>query len=159
MNVGIICYASIGGSGIVATELAHVLAARGHDIHLISAALPFRWRWAAPGLDFESVETPSYPLFREPQYLLALTNFKFVHPALRFPLANLNRLVTTGLLPEPVREQMQLPWGPKEQRRFDRFFAVVRTVNRFLPRFVRVAPTWVVLQDFRFRIRRGLPLV
>ena len=48
MRIGIICYASVGGSGVVATELAHVLAARGHDIHLISGELPFRWRWAAP---------------------------------------------------------------------------------------------------------------
>ena len=74
MRIGIICYASVGGSGVVATELAHVLAARGHDIHLISADLPFRWRWAARGLSFERVEIPSYPIFREPQYLLALTN-------------------------------------------------------------------------------------
>jgi N-acetyl-alpha-D-glucosaminyl L-malate synthase BshA len=74
VRIGIVCYASVGGSGVVATELAHVLAARGHDIHLISAELPFRWRWAARGLSFERVETPSYPLFREPQYLLALTN-------------------------------------------------------------------------------------
>jgi N-acetyl-alpha-D-glucosaminyl L-malate synthase BshA len=74
VRIGLICYASVGGSGVVATELAHVLAARGHDIHLISAELPFRWRWAARGLSFERVETPSYPLFREPQYLLALTN-------------------------------------------------------------------------------------
>ena len=74
MRIGIICYATVGGSGVVATELAHVLAARGHDIHLISAELPFRWRWAARGLSFERVEVPSYPLFREPQYLLALTN-------------------------------------------------------------------------------------
>jgi len=74
VRIGLICYASVGGSGVVATELAHVLAARGHDIHLISAELPFRWRWAARGLSFERVETPTYPLFREPQYLLALTN-------------------------------------------------------------------------------------
>jgi len=64
----------VGGSGVVATELAHALAARGHDIHLISAELPFRWRWATRGLTFERVDVPSYPLFREPQYLLALTN-------------------------------------------------------------------------------------
>jgi N-acetyl-alpha-D-glucosaminyl L-malate synthase BshA len=74
MRIGIICYASVGGSGVVATELAHVLAARGHDIHLISAELPFRWRWAARGLSFERVETPAYPIFREPQYTIALTN-------------------------------------------------------------------------------------
>lgn len=74
MRIGIICYATVGGSGVVATELAHALAHRGHDIHLVSAELPFRWRWATPNLSFERVETPSYPIFREPQYLLALTN-------------------------------------------------------------------------------------
>jgi L-malate glycosyltransferase len=74
VKIGIVCYASVGGSGVVATELAHALADRGHDVHLISAELPFRWRWAARNLSFERVETPPYPLFREPQYLLALTN-------------------------------------------------------------------------------------
>ena len=74
MKVGIICYASVGGSGVVATELALALADRGHQVHLVSAELPFRWRWGTPGLSFERVDTPSYPLFREPQYLLALTN-------------------------------------------------------------------------------------
>src|SRR5690606_13357314 len=74
VKIGIVCYATIGGSGVVATELAHALAFRGHDIHLISAELPFRWRWGTPGLAFERVDTPSYPLFNEPQYVLALTN-------------------------------------------------------------------------------------
>jgi N-acetyl-alpha-D-glucosaminyl L-malate synthase BshA len=74
MRVGIICYASVGGSGVVATELALALADRGHEVHLVSAELPFRWRWGTPGLAFERVDIPSYPLFREPQYLLALTN-------------------------------------------------------------------------------------
>ena len=74
MKIGIICYASIGGSGVVATELALALADRRHEVHLVSADLPFRWRWGTPGLSFERVDTPSYPLFREPQYLIALTN-------------------------------------------------------------------------------------
>jgi len=74
VRIGIVCYASVGGSGVVATELALALADRGHDIHLISSELPFRWRWATRGLAFERVDVPSYPLFREPQYLLALTN-------------------------------------------------------------------------------------
>jgi N-acetyl-alpha-D-glucosaminyl L-malate synthase BshA len=74
VRIGIVCYASVGGSGVVATELAHALADRGHEVHLASADLPFRWRWGTPGLSFERVETPSYPLFREPQYLIALTN-------------------------------------------------------------------------------------
>jgi N-acetyl-alpha-D-glucosaminyl L-malate synthase BshA len=74
MKIGIICYASVGGSGVVATELAHALAVRGHEVHVVSSERPFRWRPDVAGLTFERVEVPSYPLFREPQYVLALTN-------------------------------------------------------------------------------------
>jgi L-malate glycosyltransferase len=69
-----VCYASVGGSGAVATELAHALAGRGHDVTLISSEPPFRWRPDSDGLSFERVTVPDYPLFREPQYLLALAN-------------------------------------------------------------------------------------
>jgi L-malate glycosyltransferase len=72
MNIGMVCYASVGGSGVVATELAHALALRGHTVHLISSEPPFRWRPGVPRLVFVPVEVPPYPLFREPQYLLAL---------------------------------------------------------------------------------------
>jgi L-malate glycosyltransferase len=74
MKIGILCYASVGGSGVVATELAHALAGRGHEVHLFSSDPPFRWRGGVPRLSFERVDTPAYPLFREPQYLLALAN-------------------------------------------------------------------------------------
>lgn len=74
MNIGMVCYASVGGSGVVATELGRALAERGHQIHLISSEPPFRWRERVAGLSFVKVEVPPYPLFREPQYLLALTN-------------------------------------------------------------------------------------
>ena len=69
-----VCYASVGGSGVVATELAHALADRGHQVHLISSEPPFRLQWGIPGLSFERVTVPAYPLFREPQYLLALSS-------------------------------------------------------------------------------------
>ncbi len=72
MNIGMVCYASVGGSGVVATELAHELAVRGHRVHVISSEPPFRWRFGVQGLSFERVDVPPYPLFREPQYLLAL---------------------------------------------------------------------------------------
>jgi N-acetyl-alpha-D-glucosaminyl L-malate synthase BshA len=74
MNVGIICYASMGGSGIVATELGKALADRGHQVHVISADQPFRLGTFHPGLVFHQVNTPSYPLFREPQYVIGLAN-------------------------------------------------------------------------------------
>jgi N-acetyl-alpha-D-glucosaminyl L-malate synthase BshA len=69
-----ICYASVGGSGVLATELALALALRDHEVHLFSSDLPFRWPAAVRGLSFERVHAPDYPLFGEPQYLLALAN-------------------------------------------------------------------------------------
>ncbi len=74
MNIGIVCYASIGGSGVIASELGKTLAARGHRVHILSSDTPFRLGDYQPGLSFHRVETPTYPLFREPQYLLSLAN-------------------------------------------------------------------------------------
>lgn len=80
MNIGIACYASVGGSGVIAAELARGLAQRGHQLHVISSDTPFRLRQVDAGVRFHHVETPGYPLFREPQYLLALAN-RLVHVA------------------------------------------------------------------------------
>lgn len=85
MNVGIVCYASVGGSGIVATELAKALAARGHQVRLISTERPFRLGEFQAGLAFHEVRTPGYPLFRDPQYLLSLAN-KLVEVSRAFEL-------------------------------------------------------------------------
>jgi len=74
MKVGIVCYASVGGSGIIATELGKRLALKGHRVHVLSSDMPARLGDYQPGLSFHRVETPSYPLFREPQYLLSLAN-------------------------------------------------------------------------------------
>lgn len=72
MRVGIVCYASLGGSGIVATELARHLVTRGHEVHLLSSDIPFRLQSDPAGIILHRVETPAYPLFHEPQYLLSL---------------------------------------------------------------------------------------
>lgn len=72
MKIGIVCYASTGGSGIVATELAIALNGRGHEVHVLSTELPFRFPPDQPDLHFHEVATPAYPLFREPQYALSL---------------------------------------------------------------------------------------
>jgi L-malate glycosyltransferase len=78
MNIGIVCYASVGGSGIIATELGKRLASRGHRVHVLSSDMPARLGDYQPGLSFHRVEAPMYPLFREPHYLLSLAN-KIVH--------------------------------------------------------------------------------
>jgi N-acetyl-alpha-D-glucosaminyl L-malate synthase BshA len=85
MNIGMVCYASVGGSGIVATELGKALARRGHQVHFISTETPFRLGEFQAGLAFHQVLTPTYPLFREPQYLLSLAN-KIVQVAREFKL-------------------------------------------------------------------------
>src|SRR5436853_6336689 len=85
MNIGILCYASVGGSGIVATELGEALARRRHQVHFISTETPFRFSEYQTGLSFHQVVTPTYPLFREPQYLLSLSN-KIVQVAREFSL-------------------------------------------------------------------------
>jgi len=72
MRIGITCYPTYGGSGVVATELGQELAARGHDIHFISYAPPIRMNLADPRIHFHEVEVASYPLFDHPPYTLAL---------------------------------------------------------------------------------------
>ncbi|MHB8484105.1 MAG: N-acetyl-alpha-D-glucosaminyl L-malate synthase BshA [Candidatus Acidiferrales bacterium] len=72
MNIGITCYPTYGGSGVVATELGMELAARGHEIHFISYAMPTRLNPAHERIYFHEVETTTYPLFDHPPYTLAL---------------------------------------------------------------------------------------
>jgi L-malate glycosyltransferase len=72
MRIGITCYPTYGGSGVVATELGTELAARGHDIHFISYAPPIRMNPNDPRIHFHEVEVTSYPLFDHPPYTLAL---------------------------------------------------------------------------------------
>lgn len=72
MKIGITCYPTYGGSGVVATELGLELAARGHEIHFISYAVPVRMTEATERIHFHEVEVMSYPLFDHPPYTLAL---------------------------------------------------------------------------------------
>ena len=72
MKIGITCYPTYGGSGVVATELGLELAQRGHAIHFISYAQPIRLRGPEPNIHYHEVEVSRYPLFDYPPYDLAL---------------------------------------------------------------------------------------
>lgn len=74
MNIGITCYPTYGGSGVVATELGKALALKGHSIHFISYALPFRLNHFIENIVFHEVEMSSYPVFEFPLYSLALAS-------------------------------------------------------------------------------------
>ena len=74
MKIGITCYPTYGGSGVMATELGKELAKKGHQIHFISYALPFRLNNFVENVVFHEVEMSSYPLFEFPLYALALAS-------------------------------------------------------------------------------------
>lgn len=74
MKIGITCYPTYGGSGVVATELGIELAARGHDIHFITYAAPFRLTGREERIHFHEVTVTDYPLFQYPPYDLALAS-------------------------------------------------------------------------------------
>ena len=72
LRIGIVCYPTVGGSGVIATEIAHGAVAAGHEAHLISYGRPSRLRRGLPGLRYHDVHVSAYPLFRFPPYDLAL---------------------------------------------------------------------------------------
>jgi len=74
VNVGITCYPTYGGSGIVATELGLELANRGHEVHFISYSNPIRLDAGMPRIHYHEVEVSTYPLFQYPPYCLALAS-------------------------------------------------------------------------------------
>ncbi|GAA6826102.1 N-acetyl-alpha-D-glucosaminyl L-malate synthase BshA [Staphylococcus sp. 18_1_E_LY] len=73
MKIGITCYPSMGGSGIIATELGIKLAERGHDIHFITSNIPFRIRKPLPNITFHQVEVNQYAVFQYPPYDITLS--------------------------------------------------------------------------------------
>lgn len=71
-KIGITCYPTIGGSGIIATELGKLLAERGFEVHFITSSLPFRLDCVIPEIYYHEVEISHYPVFQHPPYDLAL---------------------------------------------------------------------------------------
>lgn len=74
MKIGIVCYPTFGGSGVVATELGKALAQKGHQIHFITYSQPVRLDFFNENIYYHEVYIPSYPLFQHAPYELALTS-------------------------------------------------------------------------------------
>ncbi|MEK4861614.1 N-acetyl-alpha-D-glucosaminyl L-malate synthase BshA [Staphylococcus sp. FSL W8-0774] len=73
MKIGITCYPSMGGSGIIATELGIKMAERGHEVHFITSNIPFRIRKPLPNIIFHQVEVNQYAVFQYPPYDITLS--------------------------------------------------------------------------------------
>jgi N-acetyl-alpha-D-glucosaminyl L-malate synthase BshA len=74
VRIGVTCYPSIGGSGIVATEVGMALARRGHEVHFVCAEIPRRLEPEQPRVHFHPVRAPDHPVFAEVPYALALSS-------------------------------------------------------------------------------------
>lgn len=74
LRIGVLCYPSVGGSGILATELGMKLADRGHDVHFITSSIPFRLNAYHPNITFHQVEINQYSVFRYPPYDITLAS-------------------------------------------------------------------------------------
>jgi N-acetyl-alpha-D-glucosaminyl L-malate synthase BshA len=85
MKIGIVCYPTFGGSGVVATELGMALANKGHEVHFITYNQPVRLDFISSGLHFHQVQIEEYPLFHYQPYELALSS-KMVDIVSRFNL-------------------------------------------------------------------------
>ena len=92
MKIGIVCYPTFGGSGVVATELGIELSNKGHEVHFITYSQPVRLEALTSNLYFHEVTVPEYPLFKYEPYELALSSKlydviskQFGHFAIAYP--------------------------------------------------------------------------
>lgn len=74
LKIGVICYPSLGGSGVIATELGLMMAKRGHELHYITSSMPFRFLDGHPNIHFHEVTIEGYAVFKYPPYDIALAN-------------------------------------------------------------------------------------
>ncbi len=74
LKIGVICYPSLGGSGVVATELGLMMAKRGHEVHFITSSMPFRLLEGHENVYFHEVTIEGYAVFKYPPYDIALAN-------------------------------------------------------------------------------------
>src|SRR5438105_7397428 len=114
-RIGITCYPTYGGSGVVATELGIELAAKGHDIHFISYSQPIRLIEDHPRIHFHEVEVSQYPLFQYPPYDLALAS-RMAEVA---EIYELDLLHVHYAIPHSVSAMLarqMLAWGPKHRK-------------------------------------------
>jgi len=120
MKIGITCYPTYGGSGVVATELGLELAERGHEVHFISYSQPIRLTQPLPNIHYHEVEVSRYPLFEYPPYDLALAtrmaevaeiyNLDLLHVHYAIPHSVSAMLARQMLSCDPARKIRRLPY-------------------------------------------------
>lgn len=139
MRIGITCYPTYGGSGAVATELGLDLARRGHEVHFIAYASPFRLRGFAERVTFHEVVPAEYPLFEHSPYALALA-VKQHEVALR---ENLDLMHVHYAIPHAATA-----WLAKQMMRSVRELKVVTTLHGTDITLVGQDPSYFTITKF-----------
>lgn len=150
MKIGITCYPTFGGSGAVATELGLDLAARGHEVHFISYAQPFRLQHFRERIFFHEVEMDQYPLFEHPPYSLALA--VAIHDTAR----------NQGL--DVVHVHYAIPhatsaWVAEEMLKEERDLKIVTTLHGTDITLVGLHPSFQAITQFSILKSHGLTAV
>ncbi len=115
LKIGITCYPTYGGSGVVATELGLELAQRGHEIHFITYAQPIRLNRPTLNIHYHEVEVSRYPLFEYPPYDLALaTRMAEVAEIYDLDLLHVHYAIPHSV--SALLARQMLAWGPKHRR-------------------------------------------
>src|SRR5947208_9333593 len=132
MKIGITCYPTYGGSGVVATELGIELAARGHEVHFITSSQPFRLSGREANIRFHEVAVSTYPLFEHAPYDLALaTRMAEVAEFYSLDLLHVHYAIPHSIA--AILPQQMLDTHPDPARR------------RYLPIITKLHPTDITL--------------
>ncbi len=114
LSIGIVCYPSVGGSGVVATQLGQALALLGHKVHFISYDPPFKWKADQKNTFFHQVQINEYVLFKYPDYTLPLA-VKIVEVSKKYRLDILHvhyavPHATAALLAKDIAKEERIPF-------------------------------------------------
>lgn len=151
MKIGITCYPTYGGSGVIATELGKKLALNGHEVHFISYAMPFRLNQFIENIYFHEVEQSSYPLFEFPLYSLALAS-KMVEV---IKYENLDLLHVHYAIPHATSAYLAKQILKKENKKLK----IITTLHGTDITLVGLEPTFIHLVKFSIEESDGVTAV
>ncbi|NUM63277.1 MAG: N-acetyl-alpha-D-glucosaminyl L-malate synthase BshA [Ignavibacteriaceae bacterium] len=150
MKIGITCYPTYGGSGVIATELGKDLALRGHEVHFISYALPFRLSQYIENIFFHEVEISNYPVFEFPLYALSLAS-KMVEVA---EFEKLDLLHVHYAIPHATSAYLA-----KEMMKNNRDIKIITTLHGTDITLVGLEPSFLPLVKFSIEKSDGITTV
>ena len=156
MKIGITCYPTYGGSGVVATELGIELAARGHDIHFITSSLPFRLTGREANIHFHEVAVYNYPLFAHAPYDLALaTRMAEVAEFYALDLLHVHYAIPHSISALLARQMLETQPDPARRR----YLPIITTLHGTDITLVGLDPSYLPITRFGIEQSDGVTAI